>query len=63
MLRYEHPWLAYLVSHWPVFIFLPSILVVMLALALLTRWWDKRDALVAAELTGRAHYGPTGARR
>lgn len=43
MLKYNHPWLAYLVDHWPALILLPSLLVVMAALAVVTHYWDKRD--------------------
>jgi hypothetical protein len=62
MLRYEHPWLAFFVAHWPSFIYLPVILLVIVVLALVTRAWDKRDALVAAEMSDRAHYGAAGRR-
>ncbi len=54
MLRYEHPWLAWVVSHWPLMIYLPTIVLVLAGLALLTRWWDKKDALTARERTDRA---------
>ena len=60
MLRYEHPWLAFIVGHWPSMIFLPTIMLIVVALALVTRWWDKKDAEIARELTDRAHYGTPG---
>ena len=43
MLKYSHPVLAVFVQHWPVMIFLPVILLMVAALALITHWWDERD--------------------
>jgi hypothetical protein len=43
MLKYNYPILAFFVAHWPALIFLPSVIGVMVVLALITRAWDKRD--------------------
>jgi hypothetical protein len=43
MLKYSHPTLAFLAHYWPVTIFLPTILLVILTLAMITRAWDRRD--------------------
>jgi hypothetical protein len=43
MLKYSHPTLAFLANYWPTTIFLPTILLVIFALAMITRAWDKRD--------------------
>jgi hypothetical protein len=43
MLKYSHPTLAFLVHYWPVTIFLPTILLMIVALAMITRAWDRRD--------------------
>ena len=43
MLRYSHPTLALVLDYWPVTIFAPAILVLIATLALITRWWDRRD--------------------
>jgi hypothetical protein len=49
MLRYSHPWLAYILHQWPATIFLPSVLLLVAVLALVTRWWNHRDAATAQE--------------
>jgi hypothetical protein len=49
MLKYSHPWLAFILDYWPATVFLPSVLLLVTALALLTRWWDRRDAATAQE--------------
>ena len=43
MLKYSHPMLAMLLHYWPTAIFLPTILVVIVTLAMVTRSWDRRD--------------------
>ena len=43
MLKYSHPTLALVLDYWPITIFTPAILVLIATLALITRWWDKRD--------------------
>ena len=43
MLKYSHPWLALLLHYWPAAIMLPMILLLIVVLALITRWWDRRD--------------------
>jgi hypothetical protein len=43
MLKYSHPTLALVLDYWPVTIFAPAILVLIATLALITRWWDRRD--------------------
>ena len=43
MLKYSHPTLALILDYWPITIFLPAILLLIAALALVTRWWDRRD--------------------
>jgi hypothetical protein len=57
MLRYTHPWLALLLHYWPAAILLPTILLMIAVLALITRWWDRRDATQARDLGRRAHHG------
>jgi hypothetical protein len=42
--RYSHPTLAWVLDYWPVTIFLPSILLLIAVLALITRRWDEHDA-------------------
>ena len=44
MLKYSQPWLAFILDYWPATLFLPSVLLLIAALALITRWWDRRDA-------------------
>jgi hypothetical protein len=43
MLKYSHPVLAVLVHYWPSMVLLPSLLILIAALAMVTRWWDARD--------------------
>ena len=43
MLKYNHPFLAYFVLHWPALIFLPTVLLLLAVLAGITHSWDKRD--------------------
>ena len=57
MLRYAHPQLYFVIQNWPSLIFLPSVLVLIASLALVTRRWDQRDADRAQELSRSA---PTG---
>jgi hypothetical protein len=49
MLRYSHPWLEFILDYWPATVFLPSVLLLVAALALFTRWWDRRDASAVQE--------------
>ena len=46
-LKYHYPWLYEMLHYWPVAVFLPSLLLLVTALALVTRWWDRHDARVA----------------
>ena len=43
MLKYSHPMLALILEYWPITIFAPTILLGIATLALITRWWDRRD--------------------
>ena len=43
MLKYRHPDLAVVVHYWPALVMLPTILVLIATLALITHWWDRRD--------------------
>jgi hypothetical protein len=43
MLKYSHPVLAVLVHYWPSMVLLPTILILIATLAVITRWWDGRD--------------------
>jgi hypothetical protein len=43
MLKYSHPVLAFIVKYWPSVILLPTILLLIATLALITHWWDERD--------------------
>ena len=49
MLKYSHPWLAFILDHWPATVLLPAVLLLIAALALITRWWDRQDAATAQE--------------
>jgi hypothetical protein len=49
MLRYSHPWLAYIIHQWPATVLLPSVLLLVAVLALITRWWNRVDAATAQE--------------
>jgi hypothetical protein len=44
MLKYSHPWLASILHQWPATVLLPSVLLLVAVLALITRWWNRRDA-------------------
>ena len=46
MLKYSHPTLALVLDYWPITIFASAILVLIATLALITRWWDRRDQAV-----------------
>jgi len=54
MLKYSHPALAWILDYWTVTIFLPSILLLIAVLALVTHRWDGRDAAVRK----REQWGP-----
>jgi hypothetical protein len=54
MLRYSHPTLAFVLHYWPVTIFLPAILLLIAALAVITRRWDARDAAAAQQKARQA---------
>jgi hypothetical protein len=56
--RYRHPVLAWILDSWPAMILLPSVLLLIAALVLITRWWDERDA--ARETVRRDAYSPEG---
>ena len=43
MLKYSHPWLATLLHYWPAAILLPTILLLITALAVITHYWDEKD--------------------
>jgi hypothetical protein len=43
MLKYSHPTLAVLLHYWPSMIFLPTILLMVMVLAVVTHFWDQRD--------------------
>ena len=43
MLKYSHPWLAVLIHYWPSLVLLPTLLLLVAALAMITRRWDARD--------------------
>ena len=43
MLKYSHPELAVVMHYWPSLIFLPLVLLVVVALATITHWWDQKD--------------------
>ena len=43
MLKYSHPILALILEYWPITIFAPAILLLIATLALITRYWDRRD--------------------
>jgi len=58
MLKYSHPTLALILDYWPVTIFMPAILVLIATLALITRWWDRRDQEARESI--RAPAAPTG---
>lgn len=41
--KMNHPTLAWFLDHWAAAIFVPTILLGLVALALITRLWDERD--------------------
>ena len=43
MLKYTHPTLAWLLHYWPATIFLPTVLLLIAVLAMVTHRWDQRD--------------------
>jgi len=47
--RYNHPTLAWMLDYWPATILLPSVLLLIAVLALITRSWDQRDQGAAHE--------------
>jgi hypothetical protein len=55
MLKYSHPELAFLLHYWPTTVFLPTILLLILTLALITRSWDRHDDAAKAAGTLRGH--------
>ena len=59
MLKYSHPTLALVLDYWPITIFAPTVLLLIATLALITRWWDRRDQ--AAQESVRAAASPAGA--
>ena len=63
-LKYTYPELYTILHYWPATVLLPCILLLIASLALITRWWDRRDAEAARERSRRANLGegppPTG---
>jgi hypothetical protein len=59
MLKYSHPVLAMVLDYWPITIFAPAVLLLIATLALITRWWDRRDQ--AAQERARPVPAATGA--
>jgi hypothetical protein len=49
MLKNSHPWLASILHQWPATVLLPSVLLLVAVLVLITRWWDRREAATARE--------------
>ena len=45
--------LEIVLHHWPLLIFMPAVLVLLVALIAVTRWWDLRDGMRVAEKTVR----------
>lgn len=41
--KFNHPETVWMLAHWPAFVFLPTIFVVLAVLALITRRWDRKD--------------------
>jgi hypothetical protein len=54
MLRYSHPWLGFVLDYWPATVLLPTVLLLIVVLALITRWWDRRDSAAARAPATRA---------
>jgi len=44
----NHPTLAWVVDYWPAVVLMPTILLMIAVLVLVTRWWDRRDESVRA---------------
>jgi hypothetical protein len=42
--KYKRPILSWILDSWPAMIWLPSVLLLIAVLVLITRWWDERDA-------------------
>jgi hypothetical protein len=59
--RYNHPTMAWMLDYWPATILLPTVLLLLAVLALITRWWDQKDEF-AAQQTGRLAATPPRAR-
>jgi hypothetical protein len=58
MLKYSHPTLAVFVEEWPSMILVPAVLLLIVALAVTTRVWDRRDQATRAS-TSRARPATT----
>ena len=54
----NHPTLAWLVDYWPSVVFVPTILLVIAALALVTHWWDRRDESIQSRQRGMLRHQP-----
>jgi hypothetical protein len=54
MLKYSHPWLAFIFDYWPATVLLPTVLLLVAVLARITWWWDRRDAAATRIRTERA---------
>ena len=39
----NHPALAWVVDYWPAVVLVPAVLLLIVVLALVTRWWDRQD--------------------
>jgi hypothetical protein len=48
----NHPTLAWFVDYWPSVVFVPTILLVIVVLAVVTRWFDRRDESIQARRRG-----------
>jgi hypothetical protein len=46
MLKYSHPILAWLIHYWPASLFLPSILLLIAVLVVVTHKWDQQGGAV-----------------
>jgi hypothetical protein len=42
----NHPALAWVVDYWPAVVLVPAVLLLIVVLALVTRWWDRQDESV-----------------
>jgi hypothetical protein len=54
----NHPTLAWFVDYWPSVVFVPTILLVIAALALVTHWWDRRDESIQSRQRGMLRQQP-----